>query len=154
MDPVASRQSGLVCKREGDLKRAFENLSKASELGDAAANYQMGVMYQCGEYVTMNHSKRVRHLEEAAIGGHPRARHDLGELEFLKAPFEKGHKLAAARAAKHWMIATKLGYDESLKYLKLMCEAGDVGKEEILPQLYVDTRLQSMLLRVLRERRH
>ena len=50
-------------------------------------------------------------MEEAAIGGHPIARYNLGCREALD---ERGE-----RAVKHWIIAANLGCDRSTRMLKL-----------------------------------
>mmetsp|Transcript_25165 Transcript_25165/g.37118 ORF Transcript_25165/g.37118 Transcript_25165/m.37118 type:complete len:88 (-) Transcript_25165:2-265(-) len=60
--------------------------------------------------------------EEAAIGGHPRARHNLGAHE--------QDNQNAERAYKHFVIAASLGDDESLKLLKEGCESGKVKKDD------------------------
>eukprot|EP00984_Skeletonema_dohrnii_P009217 scaffold3519_cov78-Skeletonema_dohrnii-CCMP3373.AAC.2 len=52
----------------------------------------------------------VYHLEVAAIGGHPYARHGLGCYEW-----NNGRK---ERAIKHWIIAATQGDDDALQYLR------------------------------------
>ena len=39
------------------------------------------------------------------------------------------------RAAKHWIIAAKLGYDDSLKGVKMLYEEGYVSKEDFAAAL-------------------
>ena len=43
-DPVAMRQMGFNRDREGDYKSAFEYFTKAAELGDAVAHYNLSVL--------------------------------------------------------------------------------------------------------------
>ena len=66
-------------------------------------------------------------MKEAAIGGHPSARHDLGCME--------GENGQHGRAAKHIIIAAKLGNDLSLKNLKVLYKAGHVSKDDFTAAL-------------------
>jgi TPR repeat protein len=61
-------------------------------------------------------------LEEAAIGGHPSARHNLGCEEACNGRLD--------RAVKHFIIAAKLGYDDSLLTLKKCYSTGHISKED------------------------
>jgi tetratricopeptide (TPR) repeat protein len=80
-DPAAIREMGARRMAEEDYDTAFEYYTKAAELGDAAAHYQLGYMYYNGEGVEKDEEKRVYRWEKAAIGGHPRARHNLACCE-------------------------------------------------------------------------
>ena len=73
-DPVAMTEMGKRRRDEGDYKTALEYLTKAAELGNAEAHYNLSVMYRKGEGVEKDEKKEVYHLEEAAIAGHPEAR--------------------------------------------------------------------------------
>eukprot|EP00985_Skeletonema_marinoi_P031053 scaffold35780_cov80-Skeletonema_marinoi.AAC.2 len=77
-DPVAMRNIGKKHYDNGDYETAFEYLTKAAELGDATAHYHLSLLYREGEGVKKDKEKELYHLEEAAIAGHPRARHNLG----------------------------------------------------------------------------
>ena len=66
--------------------------------------------------------KEVHHLEEAAIGGHPSARHMLGNFEGMNGRFD--------RSTKHLVIAAKLGYDGALEAVKNGLQMGFVRKED------------------------
>ncbi len=61
-------------------------------------------------------------MKQAAIGGHPNARYDLGL-------FEWAIKGSAERAIKHFVIAANLGHDDSLKVLKDGYANGFVSKD-------------------------
>ena len=64
----------------------------------------------------------MHHLDHAAIGGHPLARHRLGYFEVRNELYD--------RAGKHWIIAAKLGNDDSLKCVKNLYVAGIVTKKD------------------------
>jgi len=126
-DPSALYQMGTSRRNEGNYKSASEYLSKAAELGDATAHYNLSVMYREGEGVEKDEKKELRHLEEAAIIGHPFARHVLGVTEQ-----RKGRR---NRAVKHWMIAAKLGEDDSLENVKMAYRCGLVSKDDLASAL-------------------
>ena len=123
-DPVALCRMGYEYYEEGNCYGAFEYFTKAAELGHSKAHYMLGKMYMNGEGVEKDEEKGVYHLEKAAIGGHPSARHSLAAIE------EKNGNIE--RAVKHAIIAAKLGYDESMKALWAMFKDGCIiSKEEL-----------------------
>jgi len=126
-DPVAIRQMGGYRNQEGDYDGAIEYFKKAAGLGDLGAHYELTVMYRNRHGVEKDKKKEVYHLEKAAIGGEPFARHNLGVIEN-----ENGRP---DRAVKHWIIAAKLGYDKSLESLKKSYRRGLVSKEDFAAAL-------------------
>mmetsp|Transcript_21686 Transcript_21686/g.35776 ORF Transcript_21686/g.35776 Transcript_21686/m.35776 type:complete len:319 (-) Transcript_21686:981-1937(-) len=126
-DPVAMCYMGGKKYIEGDFKSAFEYWTKATELGSVQAHYQLSIMYQLGQGVEIDKKKQVYHLEQAAIAGHAAARFNLGCMER-----DNRH---AARAAKHFIIAAKLGCDESLESVKDLYKAGYVSKDDVAAAL-------------------
>ena len=99
-DPEAICDMGMERYNEGDYKSAFEYWTRAAALGDAHAHYQLSVLYRDGEGVEKDEKKELHHAEQAAIGGHPEARHNLGLME--------GNNDRLDRAAKHWIIGANL----------------------------------------------
>jgi tetratricopeptide (TPR) repeat protein len=91
-DPAAMSQMGTELCHEGDYDKAFEYWAKAAELGDVEAHYQLLVMYHKGCGVEKDEEKKVYHLEQAAIGGHPNARHELGRIEHENGNIERAVK--------------------------------------------------------------
>jgi TPR repeat protein len=90
-------------------------------------HHALSVMYHLGEGVEKDEEKKFYHLEEAAIGGHPKARHNLGYLEWKNGRLE--------RAVKHWIIAANLGYDDSLYSLTHCYKDGMISKEDFAAAL-------------------
>ena len=121
-DPAALSQMTAECYSKGDRDIALEYWTKAAELGDLNAHQKLGYMYMKGLVVEKDEEKTVYHLEKAAIGGHPKARHNLGCKEANNGMFE--------RAKKHWIIAANLGLHESLKALRLLYANGCASKED------------------------
>ena len=92
-------------------------------MGDLVAHNLLGVMYSDGIGVEKDEEKGVYHYEKAAIGGHLKARHNLGCVEE-----EKGN---ADRAVKHFIIAANLGDEVSMKDLWAHYSAGNINKEDL-----------------------
>ena len=115
-DPLALRFEGIDQYKKGDYVRSFEYWTKAAELGDAEAHHRLARLYHDGEGVEKDKKKEIHHYEEAAIGGHPKARHNLGRHELISGNVE--------RSAKHLIMSATQGYDPSIKALM---EAFKVG---------------------------
>ena len=126
-DPAALCHQGMEECERGDHIRAFEYFSKAAELGDMEAHFRMSALYQKGQGVEKDKGKEIYHMEEAAIGGHPKARLCLGCWETFRLDFE--------RAVKHFIIAASQGDDQSIKMLMKMFKDGIVVKEELAAAL-------------------
>ncbi len=121
-DPIAMRHMGKKRRHEEDFKIALEYFTKAVEFGDIEAHYTLSVMYREGEGVEKDMKKVVHHWEEAAIGGHPTARHDIGVYEVHNGRYD--------RALKHYIIAANLGCEDSLKCIKDLYARGHASKED------------------------
>jgi hypothetical protein len=126
-DPVAMRLVGCKRHEKGDYAGAFEYWTKAAGSGDTEAHLQLSLMYQEGKGVEKDKKKELHHLEEAAIGGHSFARHNLGCLEDANGRLE--------RAWKHFIIAANQGVDGSLENLRNVYEMGYVSKEDFAAAL-------------------
>jgi TPR repeat protein len=121
-DPAAMCHMGRKRCHEGDYDTGLHYLTKAAELGDADAHYNLSCSYSDGEGVEKDMKRQFYHLEEAAIGGHPKARHNLGCVAAKNGDVE--------RARKHFIIAAKLGHHDSLKAVKLLYANGHASKED------------------------
>jgi len=126
-DPIAIFKMGEKHYHEGDYEGAFEYWTKAAELGDVIARYQLSVLYREGQGVEKNKKKELYHLEQAAIAGHPTARYILGIYEVKNGRDD--------RAVKHFIIAANLGYEDSIQKLKQGYKAGVVSKEDFVTAL-------------------
>ncbi len=126
-DPKAIRNKGVEAKMVQNYGVALELLTKASKLGDIVAHHLLGNMYAIGEGVEIDKKKGVYHWEEAAIGGHPDARYNLGATNAQQCKFEK--------AIKHFMIAASLGHDKAVETLKEWYGFGTVTKADFATAL-------------------
>ena len=126
-DPVTIYEAGLKQYDKGDYSSAFDYYTRAAELGNVGAKFSLSFMYRDGHGVEKDGGKRMHHLEEAAIGGDPSARYNLGCIEEESGNIEK--------AARHWNIAAKQGDDDSIKVLLKMFKRGFVEKEVLAAAL-------------------
>eukprot|EP00986_Skeletonema_menzelii_P012321 scaffold6751_cov188-Skeletonema_menzelii.AAC.2 len=119
-------EMGTMLFHKGDYDGAFKHWTKAAELGDVLAHYELALLYRRGEGVEMNRKKEIYHTEQAAIGGHATARNNLAMYEL--------HSGNMDRAVKHFIVSAKLGFDSlvypPLDYVKLGFAKGLVSKEE------------------------
>ena len=60
-DPVMMCREGWEQYEKGDYNKAFEYLSKAAELGNARAHYQLARMYHYGEGIQEDKGKEIHH---------------------------------------------------------------------------------------------
>jgi tetratricopeptide (TPR) repeat protein len=121
-DPIALLHVGKNCYDEGNYEGAFQYWTKAAKLGEIGAHQNLSLMYATGEGVEKDEKKEVYHLEIAAIGGHPDARHNLGCNE--------GNRGRLKRAMQHFIIAANLGCDEALEEVKKGFRWGVVSKDD------------------------
>jgi tetratricopeptide (TPR) repeat protein len=121
-DPAAMCHMGGMRHNEGDYEGALEYYTKAAELSDAQAHYNLSIMYHKGICVEKDMKKWLYHSEGAAIAGHPMARHNLGIEEWNNGRFD--------RARRHFIIAAALGYHDSLKEIKELHANGHATKED------------------------
>lgn len=140
-DAYAMNRVGLMHYNQGDYNEALEYWINASELGDVYAHYYLAAVY-LGQGVEKDEEKEVYHLEHAAIGGHPAARHYLGCKERDKGNTE--------RAATNFIIAANLGYHASLKELQNFLQMDTLAKK-IMTLLFVHIGLLWMQQKVQRE---
>ena len=126
-DPDALTYVGMEVAKSGDYYRAFKYWTKAAELGDALAHYQLSVSYANGEGVEKDEKKEIFHLEEAAIRGHRSARFNLMCRERDNGEIE--------RAVKHLIISASLGDDESIQALKKCYRNEIVSKDDFAAAL-------------------
>ena len=126
-DPVAIRYMGTKRYDEGDCKAAFEYWKSAAALGDAEAHYQLSYLYMKGQGVEKDEKRAMHHAEQAAIVGQPNARHNIGWIEQKRGRMD--------RAVKHWIIAAKLGNDDSLDALKKAYKARLMSKDDFAAAL-------------------
>lgn len=112
-DPVSIDEEGMRRMLAGDQSTAVDYWKKSAGLGHIQSHYNMSNVYANGlGGVEKDEKKELYHLEQAAIGGHSIARHNLGMSE--------AKNFRPDRARKHFIIGANLGCDLSLEELKNM----------------------------------
>ena len=144
-DPAAMQCFGRHLRDEkGDLEGALKYAKMAAKLGDPNAHFELAFYHRTGKGVEKDESKRIFHLEEASIRGHPYARFELGGIELRRCQLENGtvgdvvqmisNKSPLlphlVRAIEHWIISAKLGCDKAVTALKDMYKGGAIEKDE------------------------
>jgi len=117
-----------------DYQKAHELWLKAGELGCSSGYYNLASNYHEGKGVEINKRKARQYFELAAINGHLVARHNLGTFE-IKA---ENYNLAV----RHFLIAAKAGYEDSLEGVKIGYETGLVTKDEYANTLRAYQKIQ------------
>ena len=127
-DPHAIHQQGVQEYDKGEYHSAFEHWTKAAELGYVWAHYHLALLYYDGKGAEKDEGKEIHHYEEAAIGGHPDARYELGVHEW-------NNNDNAERAVKHFIIAATQGEDKAIKALMKVFKQGFLEKEVLAAAL-------------------
>ena len=97
-----------------DKKKAFMYLSDAAKEGDAAAEYNLALMYYLGDGVDQNLSVSLELLEKSA---------------------EKGYRLSIENIGRIYMMQYQ--FDKAIKWLKINTQAGDAQANYFLAEIYV-----------------
>ena len=105
-----------------DRAKAHELYLKAGELGCTDAYSKLGYSYFRGRGVDVDNEKAKHYWELAAMNGSVTARNNLGVTE--------GQAGNLHRAMKHFILAARAGYKQSLDAVKEGYKDGDVTKEE------------------------
>ena len=108
-----------------DMTKANELFLKGGELGFGCADAYLGlgISYHRGWGVDIDKKKAKYYWELAAIGGNETARHNVGNHEIYY--FDNHH-----RAYKHFILAAKGGYKDSLGLCLHGYKEGFITKDE------------------------
>jgi len=83
--PAASQsfEDGLSAYRRGDYATTLENWRPLAEKGEAATQYNLGLMHEKGQGVVQDYAKAVKWYRLAAEQGYPAAQNSLGLMYAL-----------------------------------------------------------------------
>ena len=98
-------------------------MASAAELGCTDAYVSIGFAYNYGRGIDIDKEKAKHYYELGAIKGSAPARHSLGVNE-------AGAGNVMSRAIKHFLIAIRSGYSESLDVIQKLYSNGLVAKED------------------------
>jgi len=115
------------CGLPQDNAKAMELWHNAGELGYSLAYYNIGCAYDTGDGVEIDKKKAKHYYELAAMQGHVKARHMLGNIEGQAGNYD--------RAFRHYMIAVRDGGKESLDTIRKMLSFGHSTKDNYMKAL-------------------
>jgi TPR repeat protein len=101
---------------KGDFQAAFEEWLPLAELGDAEAQYNLGVMYDEGAGIDQDLAKAASWYRKAAEQGFVDAQTNLGMMHYAG----QGITRDLAEAAEWFRRAASQGDQEAAGYLKLI----------------------------------
>jgi TPR repeat protein len=145
-------QAALAAYRAGDFQTAGKIWTELAARGDAAANFNLGVMYDRGQGFDQDNAKAIELYRVAAENGYAPAQFNLG------ASYHRGQGVErdAAQAAKWWRRAAEQGFlqaqynlgtlyyygqgvpkdlKEAARWFRAAADQGDVGAREVLAAL-------------------
>ena len=96
--------------------------TEAAELGSLDAHFRLGCRYYKGDGVEEDEPRGMHYWQQAAMKGDVESRNNLGIVEFNNKNYEL--------AVQHWMIAAKMGNEESLNDIKKMFMQGHATKAQ------------------------
>ena len=105
-----------------DYTKALELHHRAAELGHVKSYLNIGNAYYKGRGVEVDMKRANHYYELAAMGGERQARYNLGIMEKNAGNLD--------RAIKHYMIAARDGYSDSVKKIQEMYSNGYATKED------------------------
>ena len=97
--------AGLEAYKRGDYATALTEWRPLAEQGDAAAQFNLGLLYQTGWGVPQDYAEAVKWYQLAAVQGYASAQFNLGTM------YEHGKSVAQdyAEAAKWYRLAAEQG---------------------------------------------
>ena len=105
-----------------DAQKVVELWKEAAELGSVYALYNLGHACVSGEVVHEDEAKGIELWSKAAMQGHVVSRHNLGCYEGREGNYD--------RALRHFLISSKMGYEDSLQKVKMLFVDGNATKEQ------------------------
>ena len=118
-DPFAIYEQGLTLAKKGYYEPAFKYFSKAADLGYVAAHNELSTVYRLGLGQQKDEKKELFHREQAAIGGHPVARYNLGAIEL-----ENGQLDRAINDCSETWIRSCVGSSQEIEPNRANAERG------------------------------
>jgi hypothetical protein len=107
----AGFDNGMAAYERGDYENALREWQPLAEQGDAAAQYNLGIMYAKGQGVAVDDPEAMRLYRKAANQGSPPAQYDLGLM------YARGQGVPTSHVLAHmWAnLAAGKGHKQALK---------------------------------------
>jgi TPR repeat protein len=117
----ADFQAGLAAYNQHDYAAAVNEWRPVAERGDANAEFNMGLLYSCGEGVPLDYAQAAEWYQKSAEQGVPAAEYNLAIL-YAKG---QGVKQDKAEAAKWFTKAAAAGITQAATALGDLYSSGD-----------------------------
>ena len=117
----ADLNAGEKAYQSGDYATALREWQPLAELGQAVAQYQLGLLYANGKGVTKDDAKARQWFEKAAIQGHTEAQVNLGVLLMYARGGQQDYKMAVY----YLRLAANRGNDVAQRRLGELFERGE-----------------------------
>lgn len=111
------QQHGL----QRDMEKALDLYLKAGKLGYCYSHGAIADLHLERNGVPLDRKKAIFYYQQAALGGHEVARHNLGLYE---SDGSISGKPNMKRAVKHWMVSASSGLDESVTTIRESYQRG------------------------------
>ncbi|MCX7124017.1 MAG: tetratricopeptide repeat protein [Gammaproteobacteria bacterium] len=72
--------AGLTSVQAGNYQQAFQQFQEAAKKGNADALFNLGLMYNVGDYVNVDYHQALKHYKQAAALGSIKAMTNIGDL--------------------------------------------------------------------------
>ncbi len=95
MANAADFDAGVKAYERGDYATALRVFRQLADQGDAAAQFNLGLMYSKGQSVAQDYAATVRWYRKAADQGYAYAQYNLGFM------YEKGHGVTQDNVQAH-----------------------------------------------------
>lgn len=135
MSSLAFGQSGdptLEAASKGDIAKALEVWRPMAEQGNAAAQFNLGLMYEKGDGVPADYQEAARWYHKSAVQGYADAQLNLGTM------YDEGRGVPEdnQKAAQWYRAAARSGFDAADTNLQMMEYYGeDTFEGELPPEL-------------------
>jgi TPR repeat protein len=117
----ADFKAGMDAHHHGDYATAMREWQPLAEQGQAAAQYELGLLYANGKGVTKDDATARKWYEKAAIQGHVEAQVNLGVLLMYARGGQQDYKMAVY----YLRLAANQGNDLAQRRLGQMYERGE-----------------------------
>jgi TPR repeat protein len=129
-------KDGVDAYQRKDYKESVRLYQLSAELGNAEAQYNLGLMYYNGQGVQKDYKESVRLYQLSAELGNAEAQYNLGLMYYNGQGVQQDYK----ETFKWYRLSAKQGNAKALKWYRLSAEQGDVSAQYDLGVMYEEGR--------------
>jgi len=148
---LADADKGMECFKDKNYSCALSEWSRAAELGNSVAQYNLGLMYKAGRGVEQNDAKAVEWYQKAAAQDYDPASLRLAAMyakgegltqdyakasEWFRKAFEQGLSAGADKNEPATMFPDDLSRKKALEWYQKASDEGNANAQYILAAMY------------------